>query len=492
MRKIIDLIKQKWLKDTSHTIILIALIIFAYLLVNAGAVLLKAKTLDFTANKLYTLTEDSKKQIENVQQNVDIYFWGFEESDAKVSLAKQYTDINDKIQVQVVSYMNRPDLAATYGVSSTTERLVIVASNQRNKLINANDMVTYDLSTYEQIDITEQKLTNAILDVTIVKKPQIYFLTGHNEFSINSSGQLNTLATYIQNEVNDVNPLNLTVSEMPNPCDLLIIANPTKDFSAEETVKIKNYINKGGDIMWLQDPDVVNDCNLHSFTNINSILSLYAVSLSSGIVCETGGSYTASTGSDSSGSAASTNTNLIIPRLSYNGIVKDLYTDGQIIMLNAGSINVDTNALSAQNVNANIFVRSSDTSYYTENVNSLSTVTDNMGSFNIGELFEKKIDENTASSMVMYASARFATDYAVTNAGDTFIGLGNNLDLLLNTVAFLTDRGETVRIRKTTENVFITEATNTQARIVVTVIFSIPLIIVLIGCIVPLIRRRRK
>jgi hypothetical protein len=40
--------------------------------------------------------------------------------------------------------------------------------------------------------------------------------------------------------------------------------------------------------------------------------------------------------------------------------------------------------------------------------------------------------------------------------------------------------------------VFITEATNTQARIVVTVIFSIPLIIVLIGMIVPLVRKRRK
>ena len=58
MRRIIDLIKQKWLKDTSHTIILVAIIIFAYLLINAGAVLLKARTIDFTANKLYTLTDD--------------------------------------------------------------------------------------------------------------------------------------------------------------------------------------------------------------------------------------------------------------------------------------------------------------------------------------------------------------------------------------------------------------------------------------------------
>ena len=69
MRRFIDLIKQKWLKDTSHTIILIALIIFVYLIVNAGATALNLKALDFTANKLYTLTEDSKKQIVNVDQS---------------------------------------------------------------------------------------------------------------------------------------------------------------------------------------------------------------------------------------------------------------------------------------------------------------------------------------------------------------------------------------------------------------------------------------
>ena len=84
MRRFIDLIKQKWLKDTSHTIILVALIILVYLLINAGVTALKFRALDFTANKLYTLTDDSKMQIKNVEQNVDIYFWGYEDSDAKV------------------------------------------------------------------------------------------------------------------------------------------------------------------------------------------------------------------------------------------------------------------------------------------------------------------------------------------------------------------------------------------------------------------------
>ena len=178
--------------------------------------------------------------------------------------------------------------------------------------------------------------------------------------------------------------------------------------------------------------------------------------------------------------------------LSYNAIVKDLYTDGQVLMLNAGCINVDTNLLESQNVTANIFVRSSQSSYYTENANSIGTATDNMGSFNIGELFEKTIDGSTKSSMVLYSSARFATNYNITNSGSTFIELGNNLDLLLNTVAYLTDRGDTIRIRKTPEHVFITQATNQQSRIVITIIFSIPLMLILVGILVPKIRKRRR
>ena len=105
---------------------------------------------------------------------------------------------------------------------------------------------------------------------------------------------------------------------------------------------------------------------------------------------------------------------------------------------------------------------------------------------------EKNVGEEEISSLVIYSSARFGLDYAITSNGSAFVNLGNNLDILLNTVAFLTDRADTIRIRKTTENVFITEATNQQSRIVVTIIFSIPIIIILVGIILPLVRRRRK
>lgn len=489
MKRFIELIKQKWLKDTVLTILLVAIIIFIYLMINMGISKLNLKALDFTAAQLYTITDDSKEQIKNVEQNVDIYFWGYEESDAKVSLGRQYSDINPKIQVQVVSYLTRPDLATTYGVTSTTAKLVIVSSNQRNKLINDSDMTTYDLSTYKQVDITEQKLTNAILDVTIVKKPQVYFLTGHNEYSIGTDGKYSTLGTYITNDVNDVSSLNLTIDNLPETCDVLIIANPTKDFSAEETMKLKTYINNGGKIIWLQDPDTLNSVDTKSFTNMQEILGLYGVSFSKGIICETS---TESTTTSSTSSGATTNTNLFAPILSYNAIVQDLYTDGQIILFNTGKIDIDSEKLSELNVQANTFVKSTEYSYYTEDVQNINTETSTSGPFAIGTLLEKKIDDNTTSSMVVFSSAIFASDLAVSQNSQAFVQMANNKDIVLNSVAYLTDRADSIKIRKTTENVFLTNATTQQTRIVVTIVFSLPLMIILIGIIVPLIRKRRR
>ena len=46
------------------------------------------------------------------------------------------------------------------------------------------DLYTYDYTTYEQIDITEEAITNAIIEVTIEDKPNIYFLEGHNYYDM--------------------------------------------------------------------------------------------------------------------------------------------------------------------------------------------------------------------------------------------------------------------------------------------------------------------
>ena len=250
MRKLIETIKKKWIRDTILTLALVLILIAVFILLNLLFINLDITPIDFTAEKLYTLSDESKEQVGKVEQNVTLYFFGYDEEDTAVTLAKQYQETNDKITIQLINTSERPDLAAQYGVS-TNSQLVAVQSSQRYKIIDSSEMYTFDSSSYQTIDITEQKLTNAILDVTVAQKPQIYFLTGHGEYGIDSSEPMEQLKVYIENDVNDVNSLDLLTSDMPETCDVLVIANPTSDFTDLETEKIQNYINNGGNIMWL-------------------------------------------------------------------------------------------------------------------------------------------------------------------------------------------------------------------------------------------------
>lgn len=485
MRRLIETIKKKWIRDTFFTLMLVLILIGIFILVNLVFINLDIKPLDFTSEKLYTLSEESKEQVKDIEQNVTLYFFGYDEEDTPIVLAKQYSNINDKITVQIIDTSERPDLAAQYGVN-TSSQLVAVQSSQRYKIIDSSEMYTYDSTTYQTIDITEQKLTNAILDVTIAQKPQIYFLTGHGEYGIDESDPMKQLKVYIENDINDVNSLDLLTSDMPETCDVLIIANPTSDFTDLETEKIQNYINNGGNIMWLQDPYAFNS-NQTELTNVNKILSQYGISFSNGVVCET-----------SSENMIVGSPDLIIPQMTYNDIVKDLYTDGMIALLDSGKINnVSDEEMEKLGVTASPFLKSTEGSFYREDINSDITQkleTDEEGPFILAEILSKKIDDDTESTLVAYSNALFATNYTIqlSNSRGTPITIRQNKDIVLNTIAYLSDREDAIRIRKDIGIVTFETVTDQENRIVLWTIFGIPVIIILAGIIIAIVRKIRK
>lgn len=486
MRKFIKLVKEKWLRQTSLTILLVAIIFLIFLLVNKIIQNIDLAPIDFTKEKLYSLSDESKEEVAKVELNVNMYFFGFSEDSSQVILGKQYHDVNDKINIQVINTEERPDLASEYNVSST-DTLVAISSNQRYKVVEYSEMYTYDSTTYESIDITEQKLTNAILDVTIAKKPQVYFLTGHGEYGISSSSYMYTLSQYITNEVNDVNTLDLLTSDMPEVCDVLVIANPIKDFTDLETQKITEYINNGGKIVWMQNPYIFNeDTNGSTLVNVNKILALYGISFSKGIVCE-----------QNANNMIMGNPDLIIPELSYNDIVKDIYTDGYLVMIDAGKINTaDYEALEELNVTASPFIQSTENSFYRDNTSSSiyqKLDSDEEGPFVLGEVLTKKIDEDKTSTLVAISNAMFETNVPIQIGQNvtTPIALRNNKDILLNSVAYLSNREDTIRIRKDLGVVTYT-ATQEQDNIVKIIIFGVPVLIIIAGIIVSVVRKRRN
>ncbi len=475
MKNFLEIIKKKWLIDTSKTFILVALLIVVFLLINIGVSKLDLQNIDITKNKIYSLSDETKELIKDVKLNVTIYFFGVNEDYSSVDIAKQYSNINDKIKTTVVDYSKNPDIYEKYDIT-TSEAGIIVQAPERFKILPL-DFVEYDYSTSESIDITEQELTNAIIDVTIAKKPKIYFLSGHNE-----NEDIEILKTYLVNQINTVETLDLLSNDFPDDCDLLCIINPQKDFDKYETTKITDYINNGGNILWLSSG--IND----KFTNMKKVLSLYGASIPLGAIREINSQRTFLSSSK-----------YFAPNILSHSLTKSFMsadTSSPLMALfDSSKINiVDDDELSKLNVTATPFIKSSNTSYFNTDLEVDSNSEqegDETGPFTIGVEFTKTIDENT-SKMILVSSTKFATDLFETSDRTVQpVVRYKNMELLLNTTAALTGREDSLIMRKS-DNGITFSPTDSENLTILLIIFIVPFIIILLGIIVWIVRRRKR
>ena len=91
--KFLDIIKKKWLINGTKTAILVVALVAIFMALNLGMQKLNLTPLDFTQEKLYTLTDESKEKVKDIEQEVTLYFFGADENTTIIDFAKQYTAI---------------------------------------------------------------------------------------------------------------------------------------------------------------------------------------------------------------------------------------------------------------------------------------------------------------------------------------------------------------------------------------------------------------
>lgn len=485
--KFVEIIKKKWLVDSTMTFILILIIVTVFIAINVIMHKLELTPIDFSQEKLYTLTDESKEKVKNIDKDVNIYFVGYTDNNVNLDLAKQYNKANEKIKVEAVDINNRPDLAEKYGIENGTEGIIIECGN-KSKVLTENDLVTYDTSTFETISIAEEKLTSSIQSVTTDKVPKVYFLEGYSEFSLNKN--MNYLNVYLGNEINEVKTLNLlSVGSVPEDCDTLVITSPNKDFDDVTTNAILNYIKSGKNILWLNSAVTTQK----EMTNVNKVLAEYGVKpFEVGIIRETDTSKMLTGSPD-----------LIIPEIQSSTVTSDLYNTTGVILVNATKINVDTDKLEELKVEKTDLALTSEGSYFRTNFNNQAASASNdeqKGEFIVGAELEKTIkeanEENNepamTSKLIVYGENYFISDYQLSeNSQYGAVQLAYNKDLILNSIAYLVDREEDITARKSTGTVTYT-ATEQQDTIIKIAIFSVPVLIILAGIIIWQVRRRKK
>lgn len=280
--------QSRMFRNGGYSMVIILAAIILAIFVNLFTAKLDLKV-DMSSEGLYTLTEETEKIVEGMKDDIEIYYVVQEGSEDTViqEILERYDKLSGKITVSNKDPVKYPKFVSNY-TSEESNRCVIVENKETgaSKFINYTDLINtqVDYQTYQpyvtDIDV-EGQVSSAIQLVSSEDTPVIYQVTGHGE------GELNSALTKSIAKLNvDFQTMeSITLEEIPEDCDMLIINGPTMDFTEEETTMIENYLKNGGNAaIFLEYTD--ND-----MTNFNSLLAYYGITQADGIVVETSGHY---------------------------------------------------------------------------------------------------------------------------------------------------------------------------------------------------------
>jgi ABC-type uncharacterized transport system involved in gliding motility auxiliary subunit len=241
-----------------------------------------AYRIDLSEGGVHTLsaqTTDLLEEIEEQGQRVEITAF-FSESEAPPirDLLGRYEYASDPIDLRFVDPNAVPQLVVEYGL--TSEEL-------------AGGVARIELESGESTKVTEfseSALTNALLKLVRSTGKKVYFLTGHNERTIEAESEkegpfavgpdaYGNAASALVNETYTVAPLFLRqTGTVPDDASVVVIAGPTQRLSAEELAALQAYVDGGGSLFIAVDP--------RSKTNLYSLLGSWGVVLGDDVIVD--------------------------------------------------------------------------------------------------------------------------------------------------------------------------------------------------------------
>ena len=277
---------QLALKGGSYSLFVTAVVLAILIVVNifASALPTSLTKYDISSSKLYSITSNTKVVVNNLQQDITIY-WVVQADmeDAIIeNLLGKYESLSSHIEV----VKKNPDVFPTFTEQYTDEDVpnnsLIVESGERYRYISYDDLYETEFDSYSYTYVTsgfdgEGAITSAIDYVVTEDLPQLYVLEGHGEAELPA-----TFTDSIDKANIEVNSLSLlTVDEVPEEADTIVIYAPESDISEEEKTMLADYADNGGKLLVMAGP--VEGTTL---TNLNSLLSDYGVEMNEGIVIE--------------------------------------------------------------------------------------------------------------------------------------------------------------------------------------------------------------
>ena len=284
-KKLIGTISKKHIKNGSYTMVMSVIFIAVVIVINmiVSTIPSKYSEIDISSQKLYSIGDETKKMLKDLEKDVTIY--QIAQSGSKdeniANLLKKYEDESKHIKVEQKDPVVNPKFVSQYTSDDLSANSLIVVCGDRNKVIDYNNMyeTSIDYQTYSSQTTGfdgEGQITSAIGYVTSENLPVLYTVEGHGEKDMDSS-----IKEDIEKANMDIKSLNLlTEGSVPDDADCLFIDSPSTDFSSDEKDAIIEYLENGGKAM------IFSDYTTEDMPNFDAILENYGVQRVDGVVFE--------------------------------------------------------------------------------------------------------------------------------------------------------------------------------------------------------------
>lgn len=426
---------------------------------------------DVSSQKLYSITQDTIDFVKGIDSKIKIYYVckDGQEDPTVEKIVNKYDKLNKKVTVEKKDPVLYPNFTKKFTNDDVQQNSVIVVNedNEKFKVVNYTDMYEYDASyqSVAAVDV-EGQITSAIDFVTNKDLPVLYYTTGHGEVELG-----NTLTTVLKKKNIEANSLaTLTVDEIPEDCDILVINGPTADFTDDELKMIRVYLADGGDaIVTLQQTN-------NKMPNFTQLLEYYGIYQKEGLVLEQYGNYM---------SGYPTN---VIPTLGTHEIVSTVSASGQYVVM-PNCIGLSESDTVRESVTLTELMRTTEGAY--SKVNAESTTAefeegDIPGPFGLGVLAEEKSEATDETMKLVVFSSVYLFNEEIISTGQFA-----NANIFRDTLGYMAPVGKNISISSislTTDYLTIPETTQVILGIVFVII--LPLAILVTGLIIWL--RRRK
>ncbi len=205
---------------------------------------------DLSENQNFSLAPQTHRVLRSLSREVLITVFTREKDPGYQAYKERldsYRQASPKISVEFVDPERQPKIAQNYGISRT-------------------DTAVFESSghTVRVTAPSEVELTGALIRVSQDSKKRVLFLEGHGEPSLEDRERtgLSAAKDILIKQGYDVGTLSLLKEEaVPDRTAILVVAGPRRPVTPDEQERIHHYVEKGGHLLLLIDPDTQADLN---------------------------------------------------------------------------------------------------------------------------------------------------------------------------------------------------------------------------------------